>query len=238
MAANKQQPSLQTHPTKLLTVIAIHLAATSDQPMEDLGRLRATCTVMRRVCGQCAVGRRVALLRCWEEMQWNQPGRYYSLLRLLVDVGNPEASLLTRIPDFFGGYQLSLDQLSRAAAGRLNVAAYLYTLMLYRNAGGVTADDMAKMYIRRLEGEEGMAATGSIGPKMLHNFVCRECCRTSCTSWCESCGTTLRCRRHCVTTNSPVMEAAPASLMAGEKIRCFAARIAGYAMSLLRLNGE
>uniref|UniRef100_K3YL44 F-box domain-containing protein n=1 Tax=Setaria italica TaxID=4555 RepID=K3YL44_SETIT len=104
MAANRQQPSLETLPMKLLTVIAIHLVATSDQPMEDLGRLQATCTVMRRVCGQCAVVRHVALLRCWEEVQWNQPSRYYSLLRLLVDVGNPEASLLTGIPDFFGGY--------------------------------------------------------------------------------------------------------------------------------------
>uniref|UniRef100_K3YE46 Uncharacterized protein n=1 Tax=Setaria italica TaxID=4555 RepID=K3YE46_SETIT len=147
MAANKQQTSLETLPTELLTVIAIHLVATSDQPMEDLGSLRATCTVIRRV--------------------------YYSLLRLLLDVGNSEASLLTGIPDFFGGYQPSLDQLSRAAVAGLNVVADLYTLMLYRNVGGAAADDMAKMYIRRLEGEEGTATSSS--PKMLHNHVCREC---------------------------------------------------------------
>uniref|UniRef100_K3ZLR1 F-box domain-containing protein n=1 Tax=Setaria italica TaxID=4555 RepID=K3ZLR1_SETIT len=175
MAANRQQPSLETLPTKLLTVIAIHLATTSDQIMEDLGKLRVTCTVMRRVCGQRAIGRRVALLRCWEEMQWNQPGRYYSLIRLLLDVGNPEASLLTGILDFFRGYQPSLDQLSCVAAGGLNVAVYLYALMLYRNAGGSATADMAKMYIRRLEGEEGTAASGSISPKILHNFICREC---------------------------------------------------------------
>uniref|UniRef100_K4AKI3 Uncharacterized protein n=1 Tax=Setaria italica TaxID=4555 RepID=K4AKI3_SETIT len=148
MAANRQQPSLETLPTEVFT------------PMEDLGRLRATCTVMHRVCGQRAVGWRVALLRCWEEMQWNQPGR-------------PPCS---GIPDFFGGYQPSLDQLSHVAAGGLNVVAYLYALMLYRNAGGAAADDMAKMYIRRLEGKEGMAVSGSITPKMLHNLVCRECC--------------------------------------------------------------
>uniref|UniRef100_K3ZZX5 F-box domain-containing protein n=1 Tax=Setaria italica TaxID=4555 RepID=K3ZZX5_SETIT len=164
MVANRQQPSLEMLPTELLTVIAIHLAATLDQPMEDLGRLRATCTVMRRVCGQRAVGWRVALLQ------------YYSLLRLLLDVGDLEASLLTEIPNFFWGYQPSLDQLSRTIAGELNVAAYLYALMLYRNAGGVATDDMAKMYIRCLEGEEGTATSGSISPKMLHNFICRECC--------------------------------------------------------------
>nr|TKV94172.1 hypothetical protein SEVIR_9G275600v2 [Setaria viridis] len=123
--------------------------------MEDLGRLRATCTVMRRVCGQRVVRQRVALLRCWEE--FHQPGRYYSLLHLLVDVGNPEASLLIGIQDFFRGYQLSLDQVSRAATGGLNVAAYLYAMMLYRNAGSAAADNMAKMYIRRLEDEEGTA---------------------------------------------------------------------------------
>uniref|UniRef100_K3XRW3 Uncharacterized protein n=1 Tax=Setaria italica TaxID=4555 RepID=K3XRW3_SETIT len=134
---------------ELLNMITIHLAATLDQPMEDLGRLRATCMVRRRV--------------------------YYSLLCLLVDVGNTEASLLTGIPDFFRGYQPSLDQLSHAAAGRLNVAAYLYALTLYRNASGTADDDMAKMYIRRLEGEEGKAGSGSIGKKMLHNLVCREC---------------------------------------------------------------
>uniref|UniRef100_K3YDU8 F-box domain-containing protein n=1 Tax=Setaria italica TaxID=4555 RepID=K3YDU8_SETIT len=150
-------------PTELLTVITIHLAATSDQPMEDLGRLRLTCTVMRRMCGLRAVGRHMALLR------------YYSLLRLLVDVGNPEASLLIGIPYFFGGYQSSLDQLSRAAVGGLNVMVYLYAPMLYRNAGGTTDDDIAKMYILCLEGQEGMAGSGSIGPKMLHNLLCREC---------------------------------------------------------------
>uniref|UniRef100_K3ZDI7 F-box domain-containing protein n=1 Tax=Setaria italica TaxID=4555 RepID=K3ZDI7_SETIT len=163
MVANRQQPSLEMLPSELLTVIAIHLAATSDQPMEDLGRLQVTCMVMRRVCSQRAIGRCVALLR------------YYSLLHLLLDVGNLEASLLTGIPDFFKGYQPSLDQLSRAVVGGLNVAAYLYALMLYRNTGGATAADMAKMYIGRLEGEEGTTASGTISPKMLHNFAYREC---------------------------------------------------------------
>ena len=89
-------------PMEVLIDIAGHVAATSFQPMDDLGRLQATYRVMCRACGDPSVGRRMALLRTyWEYMQWNEPDRYYALLTLLVGVGNPEAYTLTRIVDFF-----------------------------------------------------------------------------------------------------------------------------------------
>ena len=89
-------------PMEVLIDIVGHVAMTSFQPMDDLGRLRATCRVMRRACGDPSVGRRVALLKTyWEDMQWNEPDRYYALLALLVGVGNPEACTLTGIVDFF-----------------------------------------------------------------------------------------------------------------------------------------
>ena len=36
--------------------IASHVAAAAADPMEDLGSLRATCSQMRRVCGDAIVG--------------------------------------------------------------------------------------------------------------------------------------------------------------------------------------
>ena len=52
---------------KLLTDVAIEIAscavmATAD-PMKDLGSLRATCSQMRRVCGDAVVGRSMPLQR-------------------------------------------------------------------------------------------------------------------------------------------------------------------------------
>ena len=93
-------------PMEVLIDITGHVATTSFQPMDDLGRLRATCRVRRHACGDPSIGRRVALLITWEDMQWNKPDRYYALLALLVAVGNPLAWTLIRIVDFFAAPQL------------------------------------------------------------------------------------------------------------------------------------
>jgi len=103
---------------EVLIDIAGHVAATSFQPMDDLGRLQATYRVMCRACGDPSVGRCMALLRTyWEDMQWNEPDKYYALLALLVGVGNPVACTLTGIVDFFAARKPSLHALSRDAAG-------------------------------------------------------------------------------------------------------------------------
>lgn len=49
--------------------------------------------------------------------------------------------------------------------------------MMYRNNSGAMDDDITKMYIRCIEGEDGLAASGSTDPKELRNDgyrVCRE----------------------------------------------------------------
>uniref|UniRef100_K3ZMU4 Uncharacterized protein n=1 Tax=Setaria italica TaxID=4555 RepID=K3ZMU4_SETIT len=149
---------------EVLIDIAGHVAATSFQPMDDLRKLQAVCRVMHCACGDPSVERCVALLRT-----------YYALLALLVGVGNPKACTLKGIVDFFTAPQPSLHELSRAMVGGHNVGAYLYALMMYRNNGGTTDDDIAKMYIRRVECEDGLAASGSTSPKKLRNDGYRVC---------------------------------------------------------------
>jgi hypothetical protein len=41
--------------------IASHIATIVADPMEDLGSLRATCSQMRRVCGDAVVGQSIPL---------------------------------------------------------------------------------------------------------------------------------------------------------------------------------
>uniref|UniRef100_K3ZE65 F-box domain-containing protein n=1 Tax=Setaria italica TaxID=4555 RepID=K3ZE65_SETIT len=159
--ASRQCRSLEDLPMELVTEIAGHVAATSFQPMDDLGRLRATCRVMHHACGNPSVGRHVALLKT-----------YYALLPLLVRVGNPEACTLTGIVDFFAAPQPSLHELPRATASRHNVGAYLYALMMYKNNSGTTDDNITKMYIRCVECEDGSAASD---PKKLRNNGCQVC---------------------------------------------------------------
>jgi hypothetical protein len=60
--------------------IAGHLAATSEQAMDDLRSLRATCREVCRVCNNAAVGRHVALERFAVELQWNDRKVYDILL--------------------------------------------------------------------------------------------------------------------------------------------------------------
>jgi hypothetical protein len=44
------------------------------------------------------------------------------------------------------------NDLRRAAEGGHDVVAYIYTIVLYRDNGGATADDTAKGYMRRVAG--------------------------------------------------------------------------------------
>uniref|UniRef100_K3ZDN8 F-box domain-containing protein n=1 Tax=Setaria italica TaxID=4555 RepID=K3ZDN8_SETIT len=163
-------------PMEVLIIIADDVVATSFKPMEDLGNLRVVCRVMERACGDPSVGQRVAMLQIYMEgLEWLNPDRYYNLLALLVGMANPHAYTLKGIAYFFAGTDPSLNELSRTAAGGHNVGAYLYALMLYRKNAGATDDDIAKMYIRRLECEDDSVAIGSTGLKKLCNDGCRVC---------------------------------------------------------------
>ena len=51
--------------------------------------------------------------------------------------------------------QPSLNDLARATEGRHNLAAYLFTLLLYRHNGDAGNDDPMRRYMRWVKGEEG-----------------------------------------------------------------------------------
>jgi hypothetical protein len=144
--------------TILAIEIADHLAATSKWPMDDLCSLRATCSFMRRICGDPAIGRRVATDRCRCGVRsWNDLDNYYVLLASLTQLGNLEACFLTGVPMVFTDNQRPrpcLDDLSRTTDGGHNVVAYLVTILLYRRNDGAGDDDTARRYIRRVEGKE------------------------------------------------------------------------------------
>ncbi|RCV21709.1 hypothetical protein SETIT_4G159300v2 [Setaria italica] len=163
MAAKRHRPSVAALPIEVAIKIAGHLAAISERPMDDLRSLRVICSLMRRV---------------WDEMSWNEPARYAALVPRLTLIGNPNAYFLTGIVEFFRehhGPHPSFYELSLATVGGHNVPAYLVALILYRNNGGAGDDDIAKRYVRRVEGEEDSAASSGVGPMRLSNEGCRLC---------------------------------------------------------------
>jgi len=88
-------------PTELAIEIVGHLATTSVQPMDDLCSLWATCSSMRRICGNPAIGRRMALDRCKHGWGWDDLSNYYALLASLTQLSNSEACFLTGIQIVF-----------------------------------------------------------------------------------------------------------------------------------------
>ncbi|RLN12376.1 hypothetical protein C2845_PM09G12900 [Panicum miliaceum] len=88
-ARRRHRSSLAELPTDLAIKIASRLAATSERPMDDLPVLWATCRRMLRVCGEPEVGRRVALGWFTDDMSWDDPIGYATLIGHLTKVGNP-----------------------------------------------------------------------------------------------------------------------------------------------------
>jgi hypothetical protein len=107
---------------------------------------------MRRVCGHGDVGRRLSIEGIRDEISWVwNPTAYKAFLAMLTGLGNPEACFLSRIKAFFMEHR-GYNDLRRAAEGGHDAAAYLYTILLYRDNGGAAADDTAKGYMRRVAG--------------------------------------------------------------------------------------
>uniref|UniRef100_K3ZLB4 F-box domain-containing protein n=1 Tax=Setaria italica TaxID=4555 RepID=K3ZLB4_SETIT len=170
-------PSLAVLPTEVAIEITSRLAATSERPMDDLHSLWATCLFMHCVCGDDAIGRRMALAHFRCNMSWNELASYAALLTRLTLIGNPNAYFLTGIREFFRehrSHQPSLYELAHAITGGHNVAAYFVTL-LYRNNGSAGDDDTARWFVRWVEGEENSAASNGSGPRMQSNKGCRLC---------------------------------------------------------------
>jgi hypothetical protein len=153
------------HPTSLLLAlpgelaieIASHLTVTLERPMDNLCSLWVTCSSMHRICGNLAIGRRVALDQCRRGLGWDDVSDYYALLSSLTQLDNSEACFLTKIPMVFEETHMPqpcLDDLAHATDGGLNLASYLVTILLYRHNGDAHNDDTTRRYMRRVEGKE------------------------------------------------------------------------------------
>jgi len=93
--------SLTVLPTDVQIEIAGHLAATLDQPMDDLHSIWATCLSMRWIYGDPTIGRCLALDRFRHGRTWDDLINYEALLDSLTQVSNLEACFLTGIQTVF-----------------------------------------------------------------------------------------------------------------------------------------
>jgi hypothetical protein len=69
--------------------------------MDDLYSLRATCSSMRRICGDPTAGQHLALDWVRHGSTGANPVNYYALLATLTHVSNPEACFLTGVQTVF-----------------------------------------------------------------------------------------------------------------------------------------
>jgi hypothetical protein len=107
---------------------------------------------MRRVCGHGDVSRRLSIEGIRDEISWVwNPTAYKAFFAMLSGLGNPKACFLSGFKAFFIEHR-GYNDLRRAPEGGHDAAAYLYTILLYRDNGGVAADDTAKGYLRRVAG--------------------------------------------------------------------------------------
>jgi hypothetical protein len=72
---------------------------------------------------------------------------YKAFLAKLSGLGNLRACFLSRFKAFFVEHR-GYNDLLRAAEGGHETVAYLYAILLYRDNGGATADDIVKAYMR------------------------------------------------------------------------------------------
>ena len=76
--------SLMALPTNMQIEIASHLSTTSDQHMDDLHSLLATCSSIYHICGDSTVSRCRALDRVRRGRTGADPINYYALLASLT----------------------------------------------------------------------------------------------------------------------------------------------------------
>ena len=93
--------SLTALPIEVQIVIIGHLIVTLERPMDDLHSLWVICSSIRRICGDPAIGRRLALDRFRHRRTWDDPVDYEALLASLTQVDNLEACFLTGIQTIF-----------------------------------------------------------------------------------------------------------------------------------------
>ena len=106
---------------------------------------------MHHICGDPAVGQRLALDQVRRGRMGADPINYYALLASLTQVSNPEACFPTEMQTIFmekRGPQPCLDDLTHATDGGHNLATYLVTILLYRHNGGANDNDTVRRYMR------------------------------------------------------------------------------------------
>jgi hypothetical protein len=84
---------------------------------------------------------------------------------MLTGLRHPEAFFISGIKAFFIEHR-GYNDLRRAAEGGHDVAAYLYTILLYRDNGGAAFNDTARWYMRLAVGG------GSTTSRWLSNKGC------------------------------------------------------------------
>ena len=84
-------------PTDLAIEIIGHLTVTSEQPMDDLCSLQVTCSSMRCICGNPAIGRCFLLVRFRCQTTWEDLDDYDALLASLTRLSILEACFFTGI---------------------------------------------------------------------------------------------------------------------------------------------
>jgi hypothetical protein len=143
-----QPSSLLDLPQDLCIEIAPRVGATSERPFVDLRSLHGTCSTMRRVCGHSDVDLLLSIEGIRDEISWVwDPTTYKAFLAMLSDLGNPEAWFFFGIKAIFME-NMKCNDLRCAAEGGHDAAAYLYTILLYKDNGGAAADDTMKQYMR------------------------------------------------------------------------------------------
>jgi hypothetical protein len=121
---------------------------------------------MLRVCGHGDIGRRLPIEGIRDAISWVwNPTAYKAFPAMLSGLENPEACFLSRIKAFFIKHK-GYNDLRRVTEGGHDAAAYLYTILIYRDNGSATADDTAKGYMRRVAGG------GSTTSRWLSNEGC------------------------------------------------------------------
>jgi hypothetical protein len=104
------------------------------------------------MCGHGDIGRRLTIEGIQDEIYWVwNPTAYKAFLAMLSSLGNLEACFLSGIKAFFIEYW-GYNDLRCAAEGGHDAEAYVYAILLYRDNGGATADDIAKGYMRQVVG--------------------------------------------------------------------------------------
>jgi hypothetical protein len=187
--SRQHQPSLLLDlPQELCIEIVARVDATLERPLADLRSLRGTCSTMRRMYVHNNIGRCLSIDGIREEISWVwDTTAYKAFLAMLTDLGNPEACFLSGIKVVFMENR-GCNDLQRATEGGHDAAACLYSILLYRDNGGATADDTAKQYMRRVAGGGRTTSRwlSNEGCMPLHEKVTREIHSSTWHIWGES----------------------------------------------------